>query len=262
MGCPIFQVDAFAAKPFAGNPAAVCLLLNGEKSSQWMQQVAKEMNLSETAFLVPQGDGWKLRWFTPTVEVELCGHATLASAHVLFNLGLAEAHEVISFYTQSGLLKASLKEDWIELDFPAEPAWAEEIPPAIIQALGAKPIFAGRNRIDYLVEVASEQEVLDLKPDMGSLAAFSQGVMVTAKAARPGYDFVSRFFGPGVGIDEDPVTGSAHCCLGPYWQPKLNKSEFNAWQASSRGGAVKVRLEGERVFLGGLAVMVFQGELL
>lgn len=262
MSYPIFQVDAFASEPFAGNPAAVCLLLNGEKSSQWMQQVAMEMNLSETAFLVPQGDGWKLRWFTPTVEVDLCGHATLASAHVLLNMGLAEAHEVISFYTQSGLLKASGKEEWIELDFPAEPAWAKEMDPAIIQALGAKPVFAGRNRIDYLVEVASEQEVLDMKPDMARLAAFPQGVMVTAKAARPGFDFVSRFFGPGVGIDEDPVTGSAHCCLGPYWQPKLNKTEFIAWQASSRGGAVKVRLEGDRVFLGGQAVMVLQGELL
>ncbi len=263
MSYPIFQVDAFASEPFAGNPAAVCLLLNGEKSSQWMQQVAMEMNLSETAFLVPQGDGWKLRWFTPTVEVDLCGHATMASAHVLLNMGLAEAHEVISFYTQSGLLKASGKEEWIELDFPAEPAWAEEIDPAIIQALGAKPVFAGRNRIDYLVEVASEQEVLDMRPDMARLAALGErGVIVTAKATRPEFDFVSRFFGPGVGIDEDPVTGSAHCCLGPYWQPKLAKTEFIAWQASSRGGAVKVRLEGDRVFLGGQAVMVLQGELL
>lgn len=263
MGFPIFQVDAFAAKPFAGNPAAVCLFLNGEKSAEWMQQVAMEMNLSETAFLVPQGDGWKLRWFTPTVEVDLCGHATLASAHVLFSQGLAEADEIIEFYTLSGLLTASRKDDWIELDFPAEPAWAEEINPAIIQALGAKPVFAGRNRIDYLVEVASEQEVLDMKPDMGRLASLSErGVMVTAKATRPGFDFVSRFFGPGVGIDEDPVTGSAHCCLGPYWQSKLKRKEFIAWQASSRGGAVKVRLEGDRVFLGGQAVMVFQGELL
>lgn len=263
MGLPIFQVDAFTDKPFAGNPAAVCLLLNGEKSSEWMQQVAMEMNLSETAFLVPRGDGWKLRWFTPAVEVDLCGHATLASAFVLFSQGLAQANEVISFYTQSGLLKASRNGDWIELDFPAEPAWAEEMDPAIFRALGVKPVFAGRNRIDYMVEVETEQEVLTLKPDMGRLAALTQrGVMVTAKATRPGFDFVSRFFGPGIGIDEDPVTGSAHCCLGPYWQGKLNKAEFYAWQASARGGAVKVRLKDDRVFLGGQAAMVLKGQLL
>ncbi|NLY31580.1 MAG: PhzF family phenazine biosynthesis protein [Firmicutes bacterium] len=263
MGYPIFQVDAFTDKPFAGNPAAVCLLLNGEKSSWWMQQVAMEMNLSETAFLVPQADGWKLRWFTPTVEVDLCGHATLASAHVLFSQGLAQAREAIRFYTASGVLTARLREDWLELDFPAEPAWAEEINPEIIGALGVKPLFTGRNRIDYLVEVASEEEVLALKPDMARLRELTErGVMVTATTSRKGYDFVSRFFAPGAGIDEDPVTGSAHCCLGPYWQPKLNKQQFLAWQASSRGGTVKVCLQEDRVILGGQAVMVFQGELL
>lgn len=263
MGYPIFQVDAFTDKPFAGNPAAVCLLLNGEKSSWWMQQVAMEMNLSETAFLVPQADGWKLRWFTPTVEVDLCGHATLASAHVLFSQGLAQAREAIRFYTASGVLTARLREDWLELDFPAEPAWGEDINPEIIRALGVKPLFTGRNRIDYLVEVEKEEEILTLKPEMARLRELTErGVMVTAPASREGYDFVSRFFAPGVGIDEDPVTGSAHCCLGPYWQPRLNKAEFLAWQASSRGGAVKVRLQGDRVILGGQAVMVFQGELL
>lgn len=263
MGYPIYQVDAFTNKPFAGNPAAVCLLLNAEKSLQWMQQVAMEMNLSETAFLMPQGDGWQLRWFTPAVEVDLCGHATLASAHVLFTQGLAQADEVIQFYTASALLTARLEDDWLELDFPAEPPWREAINPGIIQALGVKPLFAGRNRIDYLVEVASEEEILALKPDMGRLGELTErGVMVTAPATREGYDFVSRFFAPGVGIDEDPVTGSAHCCLGPYWQPRLNKSSFLAWQASSRGGEVKVRLQGDRVILGGQAVLVTQGELL
>lgn len=263
MGYPIYQVDAFTNKPFAGNPAAVCLLLNGEKSPQWMQQVAMEMNLSETAFLMPQGDGWRLRWFTPAVEVDLCGHATLASAHVLFSQGLATAKEEIKFFTASGLLTAHLEDDWLELDFPAEPPWREAINPEIIQALGIKPLFAGRNRIDYLVEVGSEEEILALKPDMGRLGELTErGVMVTAPATRKGYDFVSRFFAPGAGIDEDPVTGSAHCCLGPYWQPRLNKTQFLAWQASSRGGEVNVRLQGDRVILGGQAVLVTQGELL
>lgn len=263
MGFPIYQVDSFASQAFAGNPAGVCLLLNGEESPDWMQEVAMEMNLSETAFLTPLEDGWKLRWFTPAVEVDLCGHATLAGAHVLFSQGLVAPGEIIKFHTLSGILTARQDGDWIELDFPREPAWAEEVNPGIIEALGIKPLFAGRNRIDYLVEVATEQEVLALKPDMARLAVLTErGVMVTAKASRPGYDFVSRFFAPGIGIDEDPVTGSAHCCLGPYWNEKLNKEEFLAWQASPRGGAVKVTLRGERVLLGGQAVLVIQGELL
>jgi len=263
MGFPIFQVDAFADKPFAGNPAAVCLLLNEEKDDLWMQNVAMEMNLSETAFLAPQDDGWNLRWFTPAIEVDLCGHATLASAHVLFSQGLAEPNEVIKFYTLSGLLTARQNGDWIELDFPAEPAWEEEIDPGMIEALGVKPLSVGRNRIDYLVEVATEQEILDMEPDMACLAKLKErGIMVTAPASREGYDFVSRFFAPGIDIDEDPVTGSAHCCLGPYWQPKLNKTNFIAWQASRRGGAVKVSLQGDRVLLGGQAVLIMQGELL
>jgi PhzF family phenazine biosynthesis protein len=265
MGYPIYQVDSFAEQPFAGNPAGVCLLLNGGQAEAWMQKVAMEMNLSETAFLTPRQDGWSLRWFTPEVEVDLCGHATLASAHVLFSQGLAEAGEVIKFYTLSGLLTARLAGEWIELDFPAEPAWAEEIDPAIIEALGVKrkPLFTGRNRIDYLVEVASEEEILDLKPDLARLANLTErGVMVTAPASRAGYDFVSRFFAPGIGIDEDPVTGSAHCCLGPFWQQRLHKSTFLAWQASRRGGAVRVRLDGDRVKLGGQAVLVFRGEIL
>lgn len=263
MGVPIFQVDSFAHQAFVGNPAGVCLLLNGEKDADWMQKVAREMNLSETAFLTPVEEGWSLRWFTPAVEVDLCGHATLASAHVLFSQGLADPDEIIKFHTLSGILTARLKGDWIELDFPAEPPWAEDINPEIIAALGVKPLFAGRNRIDYLVEVAAEQEILDLHPDFGRLAGLTErGVIVTAPASRPGYDFVSRFFGPGVGIDEDPVTGSAHCCLGPFWQDKLNKTEFTAWQASARGGAVKVSLRGDRVLLGGQAVLIIQGELL
>ena len=229
MGYPIYQVDSFAEQPFAGNPAGVCLLLNGGQAEAWMQKVAMEMNLSETAFLTPRQDGWSLRWFTPEVEVDLCGHATLASAHVLFSQGLAEAGEVIKFYTLSGLLTARLAGEWIELDFPAEPAWAEEIDPAIIEALGVKrkPLFTGRNRIDYLVEVASEEEILDLKPDLARLANLTErGVMVTAPASRAGYDFVSRFFAPGIGIDETRLparptaawapSGSSGCISPPF----------------------------------------------
>jgi len=261
MGLPIFQVDSFTQEAFSGNPAGVCLVLNGDREDEWMQNVAKEMNLSETAFLSPREDGWSLRWFTPTVEVDLCGHATLASAHVLFRQGLAEPNEVIKFHTLSGQLTARLDDDWIELDFPQETPWQEEIDSEIVKALGVTPIFTGRNRIDFLVEVETEEELVALKPDMNRLADLDRGVMVTARAQRRGYDFVSRFFGPGVGIDEDPVTGSAHCCLGPYWRDKLHKDEFMAWQASSRGGAVKVRLQDKRVLLSGQAVLILQGTL-
>lgn len=262
MSNPIFQVDAFTDAPFRGNPAAVCLLLDGEKNAQWLQQVAAEMNLSETAFLSPQDKGWGLRWFTPTTEVDLCGHATLASAYVLFDQGLVPRSEVISFYTLSGVLRAQANGPWLELDFPAERPWAEAIDPKIIKALGAQPIYTGRNRLDQLVAVETEAEVLALKPDFEALSSLGErGVIVTAPATRPGYDFVSRYFGPGVGINEDPVTGSAHCCLGPYWQDRLHKTVFTAWQASSRGGAVKVRLQGERVILGGQGAMVLAGQL-
>lgn len=263
MAYSLYQVDAFTSRPFAGNPAAVCLLPRGEADPHWMQEVAREMNLSETAFLTPRDEDWDLRWFTPTVEVDLCGHATLASAHVLFANGLADRAQVLRFHTLSGILEARCLGNWLELDFPAEPALPAESEPDLLRALGARAVFFGLNRIDYLVQVADEEELLALKPDMAALASFGRrGVIVTAAASRPGYDFVSRFFGPGVGIDEDPVTGSAHCCLGPYWGEKLKKSQFRAWQASARGGELKVRLEGERVFLGGQAVSVFTGKLL
>lgn len=263
MSNPIFQVDAFTDREFSGNPAAVCLLLDGDKSPVWMQAVAAELNLSETAFLLPRGKSWQLRWFTPTTEVDLCGHATLASAFVLFREGLVAEGEIIVFDTLSGSLKAKKAGRWLELDFPAEPAWPEPIADDVLRALGAKPLFTGRNRLDYLVEVASEEEVLTLTPDMRILGSRSErGFIVTARASRPGYDFVSRYFGPAVGIPEDPVTGSAHCCLGPYWRQKLGKDVFEAWQASARGGRVKVRMEDERVFLGGQGVMVLKGQLL
>lgn len=259
---PIYQVDSFTDKPFLGNPAAVCVL-PGPRDELWMQNVAKEMNLSETAFLYKHGDGFNLRWFTPTMEVDLCGHATLATAHILWEQGHLAHGEQARFYTRSGLLLAEQAGDWIMLNFPAEAPTQAKIPPYIIQALNVIPKFTGKNRLDYIVEVDFEEIIRTLKPDFNLLRQMEiRGVIVTSQCKTGDYDFVSRFFAPGAGIDEDPVTGSAHCCLGPYWQPKLNKDEFLAYQASARGGLVKVKVLGDRVSLGGKALTVFRGELL
>jgi len=261
----IYQVDAFTDQPFAGNPAAVCFPPE-PRSEAWMQNVAREMNLSETAFLHPRrggADGFDLRWFTPAVEVDLCGHATLASAHVLWETGILSPDQQARFHTRSGLLTADLQGEEIQLDFPATPATPTEPPPGLGEALGATIKYIGRNQFDYLVELASEQVVRDLQPDIARLKTLSiRGVMVTSTADSPGFDFVSRFFAPGAGIDEDPVTGSAHCCLGPYWQARLGQDQFLAYQASARGGVVRVRVAGERVLIGGRAVTVLRGQLL
>ena len=262
MGVPIFQVDAFTDKRFSGNPAGVCIL-PVPADEGWMQSVAREMNLSETAFLYRKEDGFNLRWFTPGAEVELCGHATLASAHILWQEGHLEPDEVGRFHTLSGLLSAKQAGDWIELDFPATPAEPVTPPDDLIQALGISPKYVGQNQFDYLVEVGIEETVRAVKPDFTLLEkATSRGVIVTSAARSPGYDFVSRFFAPAVGIDEDPVTGSAHCCLGPFWGKQFGKRELVGYQASKRGGTVKVRMEGERVHLGGQAVTILRGELL
>jgi len=289
MALAIYQVDAFADRPFAGNPAGVCLLPRpgaaaepcrfvprpfGDATSAdaarpcpfgdtaWMQDVAAEMNLSETAFLLREDDGFRLRWFTPTVEVELCGHATLASAHILWETGELRPDEQARFHTLSGLLTADRRGEWIELNFPAEPALAVAAPAGLIEALNVHPAFVGRNRMDYFVEVASEAAVRGLKPDMARLATYeTRGVIVTARADDRRYDFVSRFFAPGAGVPEDPVTGSAHCALGPYWGAKLDRTELVGYQASRRGGVVHVLLAGERVRLQGQAVTVIVGEL-
>lgn len=262
MGIKIAQVDAFTNKPFAGNPAAVCMLPEPADEG-WMQNVAGEMNLSETAFLVRHGDGFNLRWFTPAVEVDLCGHATLASAHVLWEEGHLNSGEIARFHTRSGLLTAERQGDWIELNFPAtleEPATA---PPNLVEALGVTPKYIGRNKFDYLVEVESEAIVRNLRPNFALLETVPvRGVIVTSRASAREYDFVSRFFAPGSGVAEDPVTGSAHCCLGPFWSARLGKSEFVAYQASARGGVVRVRVSGDRVYLGGQAITVMRGELL
>lgn len=265
MSLDLYQVDAFTDRPFAGNPAAVCLL-PGPREASWMQSVALEMNLSETAFLHPEGEdgGWRLRWFTPAIEVELCGHATLASAHVLWETGRLAAGDTARFQTLSGLLTAEKQGEWITLDFPARRVEEVAPPPGLAEALGVEnPRFVGKSRYDYLLEIGSEAEVRALDPDHRRLASLPvRGIIVTARADGGPYDFVSRFFAPGSGIDEDPVTGSAHCTLGPYWAERLGKNELLAFQASLRGGAVRVRVAGERVKLGGQAVLVMQGKLL
>ena len=266
MSIPIYTVDAFTDRAFAGNPAAVCLL-EAARDESWMQSIASEMNLSETAFLVPHdGDGFDLRWFTPAVEVSLCGHATLASAHVLWESGTLDANDVARFHTQSGVLTAVRDRDTIELDLPAKQVLETDAPPGLIEALDVRPVFVGRNALDYLVEVARESEVRNASPDLARLSRLeARGVILTSRPSRSGpntgYDFVSRFFAPGAGVDEDPVTGSAHCALAPHWAAKLERTEMIGRQLSARGGTVHVRLEGDRVKLGGHAVTVMKGVL-
>lgn len=257
MGLPLFVVDAFASRPFAGNPAAVCLL-DGPRPDGWMRSLAGEMNLSETAFLLPECDGWRLRWFTPKVEVDLCGHATLAGAHVLWSEGRGEG--VLRFHTRGGVLTAAREGEGIVLDFPAVRAEPVADEAGLAAALGVPLPCLARNGMDYLAELADEAAVRSLKPDLAKLALLPvRGVIVTA--ASRDYDFVSRFFAPAVGVPEDPVTGSAHCALGPYWAEKLGKTDLRAYQASARGGEVGVRVRGERVLLSGRAVTVVRGEV-
>jgi len=257
----VHQVDAFTATPFGGNPAAVCLLTKA-RDPRWMQQVAREMNLSETAFVVPREDGFDLRWFTPQVEIDLCGHATLAAAHVLWETGLRPSDQPLQFHTLSGVLGAVKQGDWVELDFPALPDQAIAPPPGLAEALGRSPTYVGKNRFDLLVEVANEEQLRGIVPDDSLMKALpARGVIVTCRSASAEYDFVSRFFGPAVGVPEDPVTGSAHCCLGPYWCKRLGKTEFMALQASERSGVLRVRTNGDRVAIAGRAVTVMRGEL-
>jgi PhzF family phenazine biosynthesis protein len=257
----ITTVDAFTAIPFGGNPAAVCVLA-AAADEKWMRNVAREMNLSETAFLHPDSDGsYRLRWLTPAVEVDLCGHATLASAHVLWQEGHIPPAAEARFNTRSGPLACKREGDWIAMNFPAKFAEAAEPPPQLAEALGAALKYVGRNQFDYLVEVADEAVLRALNPNHYLLRQFPvRGVIVTARGLQ--YDFVSRFFAPGSGIDEDPVTGSAHSALAPYWAPKLGKSEMIAFQASERGGVVKVRIEGDRVHMAGQAVTVMRADFL
>jgi PhzF family phenazine biosynthesis protein len=264
----IIQVDSFTNRPFGGNPAAVCVL-GGPASDGWMQRVASEMNLSETAFLhrIDGGPRYRLRWFTPAVEVDLCGHATLAAAHVLWQDGHVDDGAVAEFETRSGLLTAVRRDDWIELDFPAEPIESVVSDPRdldrIASALGGPVLFAGRNRFDLLVELADEAAVRALRPDFGKVKAIlARGVIATSRSSDPDFDFVSRFVAPRVGVDEDPVCGSAHCCSGPFWASRLGRSELTAHQVSERGGVIKIRLNGDRVALIGQATTVLRCQLL
>jgi PhzF family phenazine biosynthesis protein len=260
MAIPIFQVDAFTMQPFSGNPAAVCLL-DRKRDEAWMQAVAAEMNLSETAFLVPGKDAFSLRWFTPAAEVKLCGHATLASAHVLWSE--TTTSDVLRFETKSGVLTARRKADLIELDFPALRAQAFELPPGIVEALGVAIEYCGRSRDDLILTVKDETTVRNISPDFARLSTIDvRGIMVTAVADGDAYDFVSRFFAPRLGINEDPVTGSAHCCLGPFWAERLGQNVLRGFQASPRGGLVEVEVSSDRVKLRGRAVTIFRGELL
>jgi PhzF family phenazine biosynthesis protein len=257
----LLVIDAFTDRPFAGNPAAICLV-DKQLEDGWMHCVAAEMNLSETAFVRPLEKGFELRWFTPAIEVELCGHATLAAAHALWTEGIVNEGHAIPFHTKSGVLTCTQKADLIELDFPATPAHAAAAPAGLLDALGVNPSFVGKSTFDRFLVVESEQVVRSLKPDFTQLRRIAmRGVMVTSTSNNPQFDFVSRYFAPGVAIDEDPVTGSAHCCLGPYWGQRLGKTAMTAFQASARGGVVRVGLNGDRVILGGQAVTVVKGEL-
>jgi PhzF family phenazine biosynthesis protein len=259
-GPTIFRVDAFTDRPFAGNAAAVCLLESPAEAG-WLQAVAREMNAPATAFVQPGSDPLPLRWFSPTVELELCGHGTLAAAHVLWEEGVLPPAAFVRFTTRAGLLTAERRDGWVELDFPAEPPMEAETPAALAEALNVMLRYVGRNRLDYLVEVDDESTVRQLSPDLARLSVVdTRGVIVTSAADGP-WDFVSRFFAPRVGIPEDSVTGSAHCGLGPFWSARLGRSELLGYQASARGGLVRVRSLGGRALIGGWAVSVARARL-
>ena len=259
----VTTVDAFASHPFSGNPAAVCVL-DAPAPDDWMRALAAEMNLSETAFLVPTGDAFALRWFTPSVEVDLCGHATLASAHLLYESGRVAAGEEARFDTRSGRLVVTMEEPGrYTMDFPATPPVASAAPDGFIDAIGVTPVWTGQSRFDLFAELESEGAVRALDPDPGAVAALgARGIVLTARADETSpYDVVSRFFAPGSGVPEDPVTGSAHCAIGPYWSGRLGTDQLACYQASARGGRVGVRVLDDRVVLTGQAITVYTATL-
>jgi len=262
MPTPLLHVDAFADAPFTGNPAAVCLLERAQ-AADWMQALAAELNLPATVFVVGARDGYDLRWFSPLAELALCGHGTLAAAHALWQTARLAGMDSARFATRSGPLCATSREGWIAIDLPAEVATASAPPGGLLDALGAaKAQWVGRNRLDYVIEIDDEPALRALAPDLRALATIeTRGVIVTARASEPGIDFVSRFFAPRVGIPEDSVTGSAHCCLAPLWASRLGRSRLTARQLSARGGLVRTSVEGARVVLSGQAVTVLRGEL-
>jgi PhzF family phenazine biosynthesis protein len=265
MPIKIFTIDAFTDRPFAGNPAAVCLLDDAcePPDAGWMQAVAAEMNLSETAFLRRIDDGaFQLRWFTPVVEVPLCGHATLASAHLLYEEGILPPDSPANFDTLSGRLTAHLTNDGIEIDFPLQPVTlVEDVPDALRQGLGVPFVAVAADGNRFVVELANETTLRSLQPDLTLLATLNRGTVATCRAETVGFDFVSRNFLPHRGIPEDPVTGASHCSLAHYWQARLGKASFTAYQASRRGGVLGVRIAGDRVVLTGQAVTVMRGLL-
>lgn len=261
MAHALYQVDAFTQKPFEGNPAAVCVL-EGPQKEDWMQSLASEMNLSETAFLLPEQDGWRLRWFTPTTEVDLCGHATLASAMVLFETHPELRDDTIRFLTKSGELLAKWVEGQVELNFPAMKPQPLTVPNQVVKVLGFQPVGAVFSGNYFLFEAGDPSQIMDADPDMDDLAGLPMPeVIITAKSPMPEYDFISRFFAPQLGVDEDPVTGSAHCLLTPYWGEKLGKKRLSAFQASKRGGSLELEWVDDRILIKGSAAFIFKAEL-
>ena len=261
MTAPLTIVDAFTSHAFGGNPAAVCVLA-APGDEAWMRLVARELAMPATTFLHPNGDGYGLRWFTATTELELCGHGTLASAHVLWDSGRLSPDRAATFQTRGGTLSARRRGDWIELNFPATPAGEASAPAGLIETLGVTPRWIGRSRLDHIVEVDDEQTVRDLQPDFARLREVqTRGVIVTSRSATSDRDFVSRFFAPSTGLNEDPATGSAHCCLGPFWAERIGRRSLVAHQISSRGGVLKVTVDGDRVRLEGQAVTILRGEI-
>jgi predicted PhzF superfamily epimerase YddE/YHI9 len=256
-----FVVDAFTDRSFAGNPAGV-VLLDEWKDDRWLQNVAMELNLSDTAFLVANANGFDLRWFTPSAEIDLCGHATLASAVVFADLGNLADRCSLTFSTRSGALNVERYGSFFLMDFPALTAAPCQPPLGLLESLGRKAQYVGQSEFDFLVEFESESVVRSIRPDFNTLATVKcRGVVVTARSDNAEFDFVSRFFAPAVGINEDPVTGSAHCLLGSYWRPRLGKSKMTAYQASSRGGVVQVELRGDRIMLGGKGIIFARGDI-
>lgn len=263
MKFPYYQVDAFAVKPFKGNPAAV-ILMDDTREDSWYQAAAQEINLSETAFLRPKGHDYELRWFTPTTEVDLCGHATIASAHILYEFGFYDPDEMINFHTRSGVLTSTFNRGTILLDMPRLSVSPVAAPALLKDILGFDPVAVAESENGALVaELANADQVRDFKPNFDAIDQLEQrDFAITASGEGTKYDFISRFFSPKTGIPEDPVTGMAHCLLGPYWEEKTGKSQFHAYQASARGGEVWVQLKGNRALIGGKAVTVVKGEML
>jgi PhzF family phenazine biosynthesis protein len=255
----IYQVDAFAEKVFTGNPAAVCPL-DEWPDDQFMQNIAMENNLAETAFYVKSGDEYQLRWFTPTVEVALCGHATLATAFVLFNYENHKGDKIMFSTRQSGVLTVTREGDFLTLNFPADEIEPVEITPQMLYCFNSRPKVAFKGKTDHMLIFESEQQIRDIQPDLNKIRTlFDRGVIVTAMGDQ--VDFVSRFFAPNVGIDEDPVTGSAHTTLTPYWSSILGRKEMNAQQLSKRGGSLKCRYLNDRVEISGQARIYLIGEI-